>query len=153
MKVFNNDRNSCYIAAGAFNDDQTRDRNAVRDILIKLQINYFSPLEEENCDANADDLTKEKVFENDIKSINTCTFMIASTTGKDMGTCFECGYAYSNNIPIIYYFPYNFPFNLMLAQSGYAVAKSEKELEDILIELKNNNFDFSNRKAFKGIIE
>lgn len=154
MKKFNNSNICCYIAAGAFNEQQTKDRNSVRNILADLKINYISPLEEENCDAQSSIDVQEKVFKNNIESINSCSFLIASTTGKDMGTCFECGYAYSKNIPIIYFFPYDYPFNLMLARSGICVVKSESELRNLLTTLIDNNFDFSKTyNVFNGIIE
>lgn len=155
MKKFNDSNICCYIAAGAFNEQQTIDRNSIRDTLIKMKINYISPLEEENCDLTSSIDTQIKVFKNNINSINNCTFLIASTTGKDMGTCFECGYAFSKNIPIIYFFPYEYPFNLMLARSGITVVKSISDLENILLKLKENNFDFKNidLQIFNGIIE
>ena len=55
--------------------------------------------------------------------------MFAVTNGKDMGTLFECGYAFANKIPLIYFAEgLDGQFNLMLARSAVAVFTDIKDV-------------------------
>ena len=61
--------------------------------------------------------------------------MIVNTRDKDIGTIWEAGFAYANNVPIIYFcqgLPPGAKFNLMLARSGVKVCTSYEELENYL---------------------
>jgi nucleoside 2-deoxyribosyltransferase len=77
-----------------------------------------------------------EVFEENMRKILDCDFMLASTEGRDMGTLFECGFAYSNGIPIVYYFKGDGPFNIMLSESGHRVIRNPLELIEVLREIK-----------------
>ena len=92
---------------------------------------------------------------NDVNFILSCDFVIVNTAGKDLGTIFEAGFSYAFKKPIIYYFkaPDGVNFNLMLANSGVAVAKNKQQLIDILNTLKSNNFDFEKLERYEGNIE
>jgi len=68
--------------------------------------------------------------------IDECDIVIASTEGKDMGTLFECGYAFAKNKPVVYYAPNIHKFNLMLAKSARAVALTP----DSLFRMAKNDF-------------
>ena len=61
--------------------------------------------------------------------------MVVNTRDKDIGTIWEAGYAFANNVPIVYFcagLPEGAKFNLMLARSGIKVCTSFSQLEDYL---------------------
>ena len=144
-----------YLASGWFNAAQEEARQDILRVLNENKISYFSPKDEVEVELNATSEERKAAFKADTESIRTCDFMIASTVGKDMGTLMEMGMAYAWNIPTIVYFPApkGTPCNLMIAESAYAVAQSDKELDMIIKKLKENKFDFSNRLNWNGTIE
>ena len=144
-----------YLASGWFNAAQEEARQDILRVLNDNKISYFSPKDEVEVELNATSEERKAAFKADTESIRSCDFMIASTVGKDMGTLMEMGMAYAWNIPTIVYFPApkGTPCNLMIAESAYAVAQSDKELDMIIKKLKENKFDFSNRLDWNGTIE
>lgn len=144
-----------YLASGWFNAAQEEARQDILRVLNENKISYFSPKDEVEVQLNATSEERKAAFKADTESIRSCDFMIASTVGKDMGTLMEMGMAYAWNIPTIVYFPApkGTPCNLMIAESAYAVAQSDKELDMIIKKLKENKFDFSNRLDWNGTIE
>jgi nucleoside deoxyribosyltransferase len=89
--------------------------------------------------------TKSKdVFNENLNQLQECDVVVASTMGKDMGTIFECGYAYSINKPIIYYYPSKDKFNIMLSESSVAVFQY---LPDLITYLR----DSIHLKGFKRL--
>ena len=106
-----------YVAAGWFTPEQEQAR---KDILKACESHdLFSP-KEDNLIFEGDDL--KAGFEINLAEINRADIVVASTVGKDMGTIFECGYAYAMGIPVVYYAPrLDGLFNLMLAQSARSV--------------------------------
>lgn len=144
-----------YLASGWFNAAQEEARQDILRVLNENKISYFSPKDEVEVELNATSEERKAAFKADTESIRSCDFMIASTVGKDMGTLMEMGMAYAWNIPTIVYFPApkGTPCNLMIAESAYAVAQSDKELDMIIKKLKENKFDFSNRLDWNGTIE
>ena len=115
-----------YIAGGWFNLLQM---SAVTDIecaLIDKGHDVFSP-RLDNLGEDGIDWTG--VYNKNLLMIDNCDIVIASTSGKDMGTLFECGYAAARDKKIIYYAPgLDGKFNLMLAKSAVRVCTSLKEL-------------------------
>ena len=144
-----------YLASGWFNAAQEEARQDILRVLNENKISYFSPKDEVEVKLNATSEERKAAFKADTESIRSCDFMIASTVGKDMGTLMEMGMAYAWNIPTVVYFPApkGTPCNLMIAESAYAVAQSDKELDSIIKKLKENKFDFSNRLDWNGTIE
>lgn len=122
---------------------------------MKFGISYFSPKDEVLVDLNSSKEDQRKAFEADINFILNCDFVIVNTAGKDLGTIFEAGFSYAFKKPIIYYFkaPKGVNFNLMLANSGVAVAQSYEELVNVLNKLVENNFDFNKLEKYEGNIE
>lgn len=123
--------------------------------LEETEISYFSPKDEVLVDLNSTKEEQRKAFEADVNFILSCDFVIVNTAGKDLGTIFEAGFSYAFKKPIIYYFkaPDGVNFNLMLANSGVAVAKNKQQLIDILNTLKSNSFDFDKLERYEGNIE
>lgn len=146
---------TCYLASGWFNEAEEVARKEILEALEKTEISYFSPKDEVLISNISDKSEQKYAFRKDIESINSCDFVVASTVGKDMGTLFEMGFSYANNVPLVIYFPApkGTPCNLMLAQSAYAIAQSKDELIQILEKLKESNFDFSKKIEFDGNVE
>ncbi len=122
-----------YIASGWFTPNQESTRIDIINLLSLYEIDFYSPKDDGLAleDDSIEDL--KEIFKENLREIEDSDYIIASTIDKDMGTLFECGYAYSKGIPIIYYAPgLKGPFNLMLAQSSHNVAISIGELEDII---------------------
>ena len=130
---------SCYIASGWFNPAQAQDLENIKTLLIELRIDFISPKDVLvlKSDSSAED--RERVFQNNYSSIKETDFIIVNTRDKDMGTLFEAGIAHSAGRPIIYYCDgLTGSFNVMLAQSGMAVATGLKELKFHLLGYLNN---------------
>lgn len=122
-----------YIAAPFFNEQQVATVEQIKLLLTDLGIGYFSPKDE--CMFVKGETKPEDILKMNVEAILDCTCMIAVTEGKDMGTLFECGYAYANKIETIYFWDNiakSLKFNLMLSASGYAVARTYGDLEKAL---------------------
>lgn len=127
-----------YIAGGWFNDRQMKAVKEVEDFADKWFVNTFKPrvanLGISGCDW-------DNIFSQNITHLDEAELVIASTVDKDMGTIWECGYAFAKGIPVVYYTPGIDKVNLMLAKSG-KVAKTIEELFIIVIEDKNVGDDY-----------
>ena len=84
--------------------------------------------------------------------IRMSELVVGITDERDIGTLWEIGYAYAMDKPIVYFTetPGDRGFNLMLAQSGIAVALSRDELSSIINDIKANGIS---NKEFSGNIE
>lgn len=123
-----------YLAGGWFDDEQMERLEAVKSIILEAGYEVFSPKDENLCDPNSDMDWKKQVFQNNLTAIRDCSFVVNITDKKDMGTIFEAGLAYALGRPIVYFAETlgNNQFNLMLAQSGVAVAQSRDQLKSLL---------------------
>lgn len=121
-----------YIAGGWFSLEQEKALDELESFVKKHFKQYFSPREHNNAKGQK----LEDIFQKNIQALDNADIIIASTIGKDMGTLWECGYAYARELQVIYYAPGIEKVNLMLAKSG-RVARSLKELWDILIDMDN----------------
>lgn len=118
-----------YLASGWFSAAQESSRQEILDVMKEIDLTFYSPREEIEClpDANAE--TRHSVFEQNTNAIRESMFVIVNTQDKDMGTIFEAGYASALSKPIFYYCSgLTGKFNLMLAESGIAVATNKDEL-------------------------
>ena len=146
-----------YLAGGWFDDEQAERLEAVKNIIVDAGFEIFAPKDEALCEPDSDQDWRKIVFDGNCSAINNCSFMVNITDKKDMGTIFEAGLAYALHRPIIYFAETlgNNKFNLMLAQSGVAVASSRDKLKSllrnpILMECILNN---SKYEGFEGDIE
>lgn len=121
-----------YIAGGWFSPEQEKTLDELEGFVKEHFELYFSPREHNN--AEGQDL--EDIFQKNIWALDEAEIIIASTVGKDMGTLWECGYAYARELQVIYYAPGIEKVNLMLAKSG-RVARNLQELEQILTDVAN----------------
>ena len=124
-----------YLAGGWFNESQDKVLTFLEEILFKRKnLEIYSPRRQAQIEPGTINKkeVRQKVFNSNLKAIEDCDVVIASTEGKDMGTIWECGYAYKLNKPIFYvYFTKNpLGFNLMLSESGKGVILNEKDFKD-----------------------
>ena len=142
---------TCYIASGWFNEDQARDLENIKRICTTLNIKFFSPKDECVVKPNANAEERKKTFDDNLNAIKNADYVIVNTRDKDMGTIFEAGYAHAINKPIIYFCDgLKGKFNLMLAQSGSAVATS---CDDLVFFLINIGRDINYKHNYEDEIE
>ena len=121
-----------YIAAPFFNPDQITRVELVKSLLENRGWTYFSPKDDSAVENINDPENRKRVFTLNHESISASKGVIAITDGKDPGTIWEAGFAYANNIPVIYIaftLGKDGQFNLMLAESGVAACRTVEELK------------------------
>ena len=136
-----------YIAAPFFNPDQITRVELVKSLLENKGLTYFSPKDDSAVENINDPENRKRVFALNHESISASKGVIAITDGKDPGTIWEAGFAYANNIPVIYIaftLGENQLFNLMIAEACYSVARTKEELEQSINGMKIE---------YKGLIE
>mgnify|MGYP003145419264 FL=1 len=129
----------CYIASGWFSDLWLEELENIKLTLDRLDLDYFSPKDENLCDEDSDVGFQDQVFEGNIRGMEECDWMICNTRNKDMGSIFEAGYFHKLGKPIVYFcagLPAGAKFNLMLAASGIAVCTSLPELHSYISQCK-----------------
>ncbi len=112
-----------YIAAPWFTPEQDVRLQLLKSKLDAIEdISYYSPKDDNLLTSLSD---PKVVFETNCDKIRSSDVVVAITDGKDVGTMWECGYAYGVMIPVLYVWfdrlPYQ-KFNLMLAQSGAVIS-------------------------------
>ncbi|NLI62015.1 MAG: nucleoside 2-deoxyribosyltransferase [Methanosarcinaceae archaeon] len=138
-----------YIAGPLFSE-------AERSFNIKLKneleilfptISLFLPQEDAEDKSDTRDMNEvEKIFNKCFSGLKSSDIVIAVLDGADpdSGTCWECGYAYANGIPI---FAIRTDFristqneivNLMLQESCISISSTIAELKDELLKYKNS---------------
>jgi len=128
-----------YIAAPFFNDEQKHILKTIETMLEVAEVGYYSPMRE--CMFVPGETKAEDILRDNVDAILKADYLIAVTNGKDMGTLFECGWAFANDIPIIYVWlnpPPEGKFNLMLSASAISVCTTYSEIDNAihLIALK-----------------
>jgi nucleoside 2-deoxyribosyltransferase len=121
-----------YIAAPWFTPEQMNLLELVKNTVVQLDIDIFSP-KDENMYTPGETSAIDVLLGN-CNAIEACDLIVVITNGKDVGTMWEAGYAFAIAKPIVYIWVDRLPgqkFNLMLAASG-AVAYSMIELDELL---------------------
>ena len=125
-----------YLASGWFNPIQAEELTRLEDICdSRAWIDLASPRRIFVCPPDAPKETQDATFDGNLHHIKTADFLIVNTRDKDIGTIWEAGFAYANEVPIVYFcggLPPGAKFNLMLARSGVKVCTSYEQLEDYL---------------------
>ena len=125
-----------YLASGWFNPVQAEELTQLEKICDdRSWIDLASPRRIFVCPPGAPKSVQDETFSGNLHHIKTADFLIVNTRDKDIGTIWEAGYAYSNDVPIVYFcqgLPAGAKFNLMLARSGVKVCTSYDQLEDYL---------------------
>jgi len=125
-----------YLASGWFNPTQAEELTTLEEICDSREwIELASPRRIFVCPPNAPKETQDATFDGNLHHIKTADFLIVNTRDKDIGTIWEAGYAYANEVPIVYFcqgLPEGAKFNLMLARSGVKVCTTFSQLADYL---------------------
>lgn len=127
---------SIYIAGPFFNPYEVAVIERIKLIIKEFGFEYFSPKDELMYTPGV--TTPEDILRANINGLNTSNMMIVVTDGKDPGTMFEAGWAYSKGMPIIYMWltgTKGQKFNIMLAATG-SVVRSFNQLFEALEHLK-----------------
>ena len=125
----------CYIASGWFSPEWLEELENIKAKLDKLELDYFSPKDENLAKPDDAVSVQDSIFNGNIKGMEECDWMICNTRNKDMGSIFEAGYFHKLGKPIIYFcagLPPGAQFNLMLAASGLAVWTNLEDLHGYL---------------------
>lgn len=114
-----------YLASPFFNDEQIKREENIKKTLRGYGFTVYAPREHGIVGSLASQEAVTSTFNSNVEAINNSRMVLAITDGKDMGTIWEAGYAYGNNIPIVYYAETlgNNPFNIMLSESGVGIFK------------------------------
>lgn len=150
-----------YLASPFFKPEQIERIEFIENTLEENGYTVFSPRKEFVVKPDATSEDRKKGFQGNCNAIDNCDFVIAVTDGKDMGTIWEAGYAYSSGIPILYFAETlgNNDFNLMLAESGeLGVCKSREELDFVLRDIityttLNRYISHGDKFNYNGVIE
>lgn len=126
-----------YLASGWFNPTQDAELTQLEKIFDDRSefFDLASPRRIFVCPPDAPKDVQTNTFEGNLEHIESADFLVVNTRDKDIGTIWEAGYAYANDVPIIYFcagLPEGAKFNLMLARSGVKVCTSFEQLEDYL---------------------
>lgn len=114
-----------YIASGWFSKEQVIRLKEMEDVVQELNFDMYSPRKESIYKPGDD---HKAIVRANVANLHKCNMVLASTEGKDMGTLFECGYAAAIHKPVVYYFPSDVTFNIMLADTAQAVIRSKADL-------------------------
>ena len=142
-----------YFAGGWFTPAQEEEHTRIGKFLESYKdFEIFNPRYAGNLNTGKETEHTNQVLLNNCNAIDNADLIIAITDYKDMGTLWECGYAYAKKKPIIYYCETlgDKPFNLMLAKTGN-VAKNITDLNKLLKSDKINIF--KQIYSFDGLIE
>lgn len=140
-----------YLAGGWFSPEQEEEHSRIYE-LLKDDYDVFNPKLESFVTPDAKEDMMTLTLLGNLRAIKDADLVVAITDRKDMGTIWECGYAYSIQKPIIYYAETlgQNPFNLMLAKTG-TVALNEIQL---LERLGNGSWTFQEiHNDYAGDIE
>ena len=125
-----------YLASGWFSPTQAEELTRLEEICDSREwVDLASPRRIFVCPPDAPKETQDATFDGNLHHIKTADFLIVNTRDKDIGTIWEAGYAYANEVPIVYFcqgLPAGAKFNLMLARSGVKVCTSYEQMEDYL---------------------
>ena len=141
-----------YVASGWFTDEQEEARLKILEALDYTRFDYYSP--KDHGIYVPGKTPPQDVFNTNIFEINLSNLVVASTIGKDMGTIFECGCAYTLKKPIVYLWESNDPLNLMLSESSVFIATSTMSLIAYLTGVQTLGLSFlKDKQVWKGKIE
>lgn len=123
-----------YLAAPWFTPTQEDIHDRVLAVLDFSPHRIFSPRRELEVRPDDSDIIQRQAFSGNLRAISGSDMLVAVTDYKDIGTVWECGYAYRAHIPVLYYAETlgDRSFNLMLAQSGIGVVRSTDQLKEVM---------------------
>lgn len=124
-----------YIAGPFFTDEQKAVVDKIKETCVSRNVEVFSPKDE--CIYVKGVTDPFDILQMNVDAIDGSDFIIVITDGKDVGTMFEAGYAFANNVAIVYVWlsgRLEDKFNLMLNESAHAVCRSYEELQQVVTD-------------------
>ena len=126
-----------YLAGPFFNEEQVERIEFIEN--ATKEFNAFSPRKASLITKDSTDNDMVETFKGNVDNIAMSDFVLAVYDGKDTGTMFECGYAYSKNIPILYFSETRNKPNLMLAMSTKLPwVLNREQLKEVLDDILEN---------------
>lgn len=141
---------SVYLASGWFTEAQTGALVDMEDACYEAGISSYSP--RMHGIVNDSGVDPEAVVATNIAKIQDSDFVLASTEGKDIGTVWECGFAFGEGVPVVYYYPHEGKFNIMLSHTALAVCESLPSLLTYLQDIKQNGLAKAIPPKYTGAI-
>ena len=140
-----------YFASPFFNPEQVEREETMKERLRVVGCRVFSPKEATHLKSTASNKEQSDTFKQNLDAINNSFAVFAVTDGKDMGTIWECGYAYGKSKPIVYFAETlgKNAFNLMLAQSGVDALRSRGSITHDIIDMMLKGV----KHEYEGLIE
>ena len=92
-----------YLAGPFFNDEQIQIRDTIYNMLLNTNFDVFSPGHVTVLNDDSSSNVQKSVFNENLKQIDNCDFIIAIGNSYDTGTMVEIGYALKANKPVIYF--------------------------------------------------
>lgn len=126
-----------YIAGGWFSDAQLKAVKELEELADELGYNSFKPRVHNKGNEGCN---WDRIFYDNIYHIEQCSIVFASTVDKDMGTIWECGFAYAKGKKIVYYTPGIPKVNLMLSMTG-AICPTIDSIKDYLNNGKERDYE------------
>ena len=155
----------CYIASPFFSLEQVSNVENVRNQLLALGIEVYSPKHDGiRVVGNSSDRARLAAYMGDVGAVRSSDFVLCIADyddvnigydekgeplpqrndrvfhGFDSGTIYECGLSRGFGIPIIFYFPSNVKINLMLTLAGHGyttdISKVGELVQEVIIERK-----------------
>lgn len=129
-----------YLAGPFFNEEQVERIEFIEN--ATKEFNAFSPRKASLITKDSTDNDMVETFKGNVDNIAMSDFVLAVYDGKDTGTMFECGYAYSKNIPILYFSETRNKPNLMLAMSTKLPwVLNREQLKEVLDDIMENGLE------------
>jgi len=97
MESLKEQKGKVYLAGPFFNIGQRWLIEEVREALLGLEVDVFSPLHEAGTGS------ADEVYDPDIAGLEKCDVVLACLDGLDSGTLYEIGYAQAKDKPVIVY--------------------------------------------------
>jgi nucleoside deoxyribosyltransferase len=119
-EYLNNGRTKVYLAGPFFNEEQEERISYIENLLDTLNFDVFSPRKASKITKGCSQDDMLDTFRGNVTHIDDADFVLAILDGNDAGTLFECGYAFANQVPTLYFNetrPSSVGPNLMLALS------------------------------------
>ena len=140
-----------YFASPFFNPEQVEREEAMKKKLKDAGCRVFSPKDASHLTPTASHAMQCDTFKQNLDAINDSFAIFAITDGKDVGTIWECGYAYGKGKPIVYFAETlgKNAFNLMLAQSGVDTLRARNSINRNIIDMMLKGVKYE----YEGLIE
>lgn len=94
-----------YLAGPLFNDMEKERNEMLCEAIESWEYEVFLPQRDAGEAAEDSVFNRGEIFQADIEGMDSCDICVAMLDGRTMdeGTCFEIGYMYAKNKPVIYY--------------------------------------------------